>query len=229
MNYLAHSLAAVFDDDDLAVWRVAGTSLPDWLRVIDKRARLRPEVLELANVDDDRHRALRDGAQRHHDDDLRFHTLDAFETENHAVTLELRARDPNCRASTLGHVMVELLLDAALMERHPTLLARYYAAVDAIDEGVVAAFVRSACARPVEHAEIFLDRFRRARFLGAYADDDGLLDCLRGVWKRAGLGAIDVAVRDVIRDARPRVRALVPLVFPEPPTGPIGALPAGGA
>jgi len=60
----------------------------------------------------------------------------------------------------------------------------------------------------MENARSFLDRFKRARFLAAYATDAGLLSCLRGVWSRAGLGGIDEGVVDVIRRSRPRVTSL---------------------
>ena len=36
VNYLAHALTVLHDP-----WLVAGTSLPDWLRVVDRRARER--------------------------------------------------------------------------------------------------------------------------------------------------------------------------------------------
>lgn len=208
MNYLAHSLPFIFADDELSVWRVAGTALPDWLRALDRAARLRPDVLERAPVDDPRHRALQDGARRHHDDDVWFHAHDDFETLTAVVTQDARQRFPHLRSSALAHVTVELLLDAALMETHPDLLERFYAAVHAVDETVVAGFVRRTTARPVPHAEVFLDRFRRARFIAAYATDAGVLSCLRGVWLRAGLGAVDDGFVDVIARARPPARAL---------------------
>ena len=216
MNYLAHAVPYVFnDDDDFAAWRVAGTSLPDWLRVVDKRARLRPELLDRAAlvVDGARERALLEGARRHHDDDVRFHTHDAFEQLNHDVTAQLRARFPQSRAHTMGHVMVEMLLDAALVDDRPDLVDRYYAAVDAIDADVLGGFIGVVVGRDVDHVAYFLDRFRRARFLDLYATDAGLLSCLRGVWARAGLGGVDDGVKDVIADARAAVRPLARAFF----------------
>jgi hypothetical protein len=109
-------------------------------------------------------------------------------------------------------VLVEMVLDAVLIDEHPALLDRFYAAVAAIDDRVVADFVRTTTGRPVPHAEVFLDRFRRARFLADYVTDDGLHGCLRGVWLRAGLGGVDDGVVEVIAAARPRVRALATVV-----------------
>jgi hypothetical protein len=220
VNYLAHAAAflaaADTPDDGLVAWRVAGTSLPDWLRVVDKRARLRPEVLDGVFVDDDaRFAALRDGARRHHDDDLRFHADDAFDAVAADVAARLRALDPALRASTLGHVLVEMLLDATLMARRPALIDRYYEVLDGLDEAHIAAFARRATGRPLEHAEHLIDRFRRSRFLFAYRDDDGLLDCLVGVCRRAGLQPPPSSSRPVIAAARAGLLPLTTRFFPE--------------
>lgn len=220
MNYLAHALAFLDDTDasadGLLAWRVAGTSLPDWLRVVDKRARLRPDVLNAVHVDDDvRFAALRDGARRHHDDDLRFHKDDAFDVVASDVAARLRALDPGLRASTLGHVLVEMLLDASLMAARPGLIERYYAVLDDVDEARVAGFARRATGRPLEHAEHLIDRFRRSRFLLAYQDDEGLLECLVGVCRRAGLQPPPSSSLAVLAAARAGLVPLTARFFPE--------------
>jgi hypothetical protein len=223
MNYLAHGLPfldhdAHKNDDDHAGFRVAGTALPDWLRAIDKRARLRPEVLDAVHVDDDtRFAALRDGARRHHDDDLRFHADDGFDAVATALAAHLRALDSGLRASTLGHVLVEMLVDAALIQAQPSLLERYYGALDAIDEAQVAAFARRATGRPLDHAEHLIDRFRRVRFLASYRSDDGLHDCLVGVCRRTGLQPPPSSSRAVIAAGRAQVMPLVARFFPDTP------------
>ncbi len=194
MNYLAHSLAFLgtsappsASPDALQWWRVAGTSLPDWLRVVDKHARLRPEVLAAVDATDERWAALRDGAQRHHDDDHAFHLDAAFDAHAADLAVALRALAPGLRASTLAHVLTEMLVDAALMQADATLLARYHDGLDALDVDVIAAFARAATKRPLPELPTLIDRFRRSRFLASYLDDDGLFDCLVGVCRRARL------------------------------------------
>lgn len=194
MNYLAHSLAflgasssSAANADGLLFWRVAGTSLPDWLRVVDKHARLRPEVLNAVNTADARWLALREGAQRHHDDDRAFHLDEAFDAHAADLARRIRAVAPTVRASTLGHVLTEMLVDAELMRADATLLSRYHDGLDALDVEVIADFSRDATGRPLQDLPTLIERFRRSRFLGSYLDDDGLYDCLHGVCRRAGL------------------------------------------
>jgi hypothetical protein len=217
MNYLAHALPFLHDDAAHADWRVAGTSLPDWLRAVDKKARLRPGVLDAVMVhDDDRFVALRDGAARHHHDDTRFHADEVFDAASADLAARLRRLDAGLRASTIGHVLVEMLVDATLMDTRPGLLQRYYAVVDGLDEGHVAAFARRATGRPLEHAEVLIDRFRRSRFLVAYQTDDGLLSCLVGVCRRAGLAPPPPSTTTLIAAARLEMTPLVERFFGDP-------------
>ena len=222
MNYLAHSLAFInaeadnaADDDGLKFWRVAGTSLPDWLRVVDKRARLRPEVLDAVDVDDDaRFAALRDGAQRHHDDDHRFHADVAFDAHSADLAARFRLLAPGLRASTLGHILTEMLVDAALVARDTTLLPRYYAGLQDLDDDVITAFAERATQRSLSSLPTLLQRFRSSRFLELYATDDGLLDCLTGVCERAGLPLPPRSSTSLIAEARTEIGPLVARVFP---------------
>ena len=105
MNYLAHGLAYLdgASTDELTAYRVAGTALPDWLRVVDKRARLgrrgldapKPAPLDARDV------ALLAGAEMHHEDDHLFHTADAFDDEAHRLSAAMREVAPGLRAVLL--------------------------------------------------------------------------------------------------------------------------------
>jgi hypothetical protein len=220
MNYLAHSLAflgassSAFNTDGLLFWRVAGTSLPDWLRVVDKHARLRPEVLAAVVTDDVRWLALREGAQRHHDDDHTFHLDEAFDAHAADLAKRIRLVASDVRASTLAHVLTEMLVDAELMRADPTLLARYHDGLDALDLDVIAEFSRHATRRPLLELPTLIERFLRSRFLGRYLDDDGLFDCLQGVCRRAGLQAPPRdALLPLLSTARGEVAPLVQRFF----------------
>ncbi len=204
MNYLAHAVA-VLDDP----WLVAGTSLPDWLRVVDKRARVRPAALRALELPRGSPQArLRDGALRHHDDDLRFHTLPVFGALSDEAVHAIRALsdDPRLRATTLGHIAVEMLLDACIEERRPGSIARYYDALDALDDAHLAACARAFTARPLEGFETLAVRFRRARFLESYGTDEGVVGALAGVCRRAGLASPPPGTAAVVGALRPRVR-----------------------
>ena len=209
MNYLAHAVGVLGEP-----WLVAGTSLPDWLRALDKRARAHPAKLALLVVDDARVAQLRDGVHKHHEDDHDFHTHAVFEAITGQAVQMFRALSPDARfrASALGHIVVEMLLDACIEEHRPGAVNAYYAALTAIDVDVLAAAARAFTGRPLEQLERLFDRFQRARFLHAYATDGGTVAALEGVCARAGLTPPPDGERAaaVVAALRPRVRAALP-------------------
>src|SRR3954452_12616134 len=128
MNYLAHG------------WRVAdqpyllaGPAVPDWLSVIDRKMRARGKTAALFVDDADENlAALARGIVQHHRDDAWFHQTTAFNELTLVFTLQIRdilPADDGFRPSFLGHILVELLLDATLAEEDITRLDRYYAAL----------------------------------------------------------------------------------------------------
>src|SRR5262245_28893045 len=107
--------------------------MPDWLRLLDRRARA-PEDAVLAFVSDADPRAasLARGVIRHHEDDRRFHGGAAFAAARRETAAILRERLPPAdghRPSFIAHLLVEVQLDASLAEETPGLLDRYYAAL----------------------------------------------------------------------------------------------------
>jgi hypothetical protein len=204
VNYLAHARLVLHDPA-----LVAGTSLPDWLRVVDKRARILPRTLEpLVLVPDSFADRLRRGVLQHHHDDHEFHTHAVFDELTHEAVHHIRAlsSDPQLRASVLGHIAVEMLLDAAIEDAQPGSIARYYDALAALDIDELARLARVWTARPLERLEELFTRFCRSRFLFAYASNDGVVDALSGVCARAGLTPPPPGIARVITRLRPRVQ-----------------------
>jgi hypothetical protein len=169
LNYFAHGRALVESPRELA-----GTALPDWLAACDRGARLRRERIRPAGPDG---AALAAGVVRHLDDDLWFHRTEAFLATSAELAERVSALDPaekRLRAGFWGHVLVEVLLDAHLIEEDPARLDAYYAALDAVDARWVEAASASWTTRPPRGLAAFVDRFRRWRFLHAYRADEPL-------------------------------------------------------
>ncbi len=186
MNYLAHAYR--FLDRPLFV---AGTALPDWMNVLDRKNKPRRHLAEplLADADPDVGE-LAAGVVQHHDDDRCFHGQAAFVELSTKFALELRQQLPTSgghQAGFLGHILVELLLDAALIDSKPNLLARYYELLDQLDVHRVQTsanrILRSSEARLV----VLIPRFVQERFLSDYITDSGLQYRVAGVMRRVGL------------------------------------------
>src|SRR6478672_2111985 len=132
MNYLAHGWRFASEP-----YVLAGTAAPDWLSVIDRKIRLRSRTAaEFIDDADDVLSAVARGVVQHHADDAWFHATLAFNELSLAFAVEIRDAlpgDEGFRPSFLGHILVELLLDAALAEENPARLDAYYVALTALD------------------------------------------------------------------------------------------------
>ncbi len=208
MNYFGHGYRYVDDP-----YFLAGTAVPDWLSVINRRVRARARLARPCTADaDPAVAAVAAGVVRHHEDDAWFHRTRAFAELSLALTVEIRellAGDPGFRPSFLGHILVEILLDAALIAQDITRLDRYYQALESVDPAAVSRAVHRMTTGPVPTLEEMIPRFCAERFLYDYLDDAKLLSRLNRVMERVKLAAVAAGVSVVsARGATARVRAL---------------------
>lgn len=205
MNYLAHGFR--FTDEP---YFVAGTAAPDWLSVIDRKMRLRSKrAAEFVDDADWRLAALARGVVQHQHDDAWFHLTAAFSELSLAFAVEIRQAlpdDEGFRPSFLGHILVELLLDAVLAEEEPRRLDNYYRALDELDPDTIQAAINILATRTSDRVATLVDRFRRERFLFDYSDDNRLLVRLNHVMRRVGLPLLPDGLTDLFPAMRRRVR-----------------------
>jgi hypothetical protein len=206
MNYFAHGRR--FLDDP---YFLAGTAIPDWLNVADRRVRLRSKhAAILVDDPDPRIGAVARGALQHHYDDDWFHRTRAFAELSWSFTAAIRdalAPDDGLRPSFLGHILVELLLDATLIAEAPAELERYYAALAAVDANVVQEAVNRAAPRQTERLAPLIPAFLASRFLFDYLDDERLHYRLNGVMARVQLRPLPPSFLGLLPEARRRVAA----------------------
>jgi len=204
MNYLAHGYRHLHDP-----WFLAGTALPDWLRVLDRRARVPPDALRPFTGDADaRVASMARGALRHHEDDRRFHGSEAFGQTRREVAAILRRALPAAeghRPSFVAHLLLEVHLDAALLAEDPRRLDAYYAALGSLaPDDVDEVGSRLTPAARGRLGRLF-EGFRRERFLDDYADDARLAHRLGQVMRRARQPALP-PLAAVLPGARALVR-----------------------
>lgn len=204
MNYFAHGRD--FIDDP---YFLSGTAVPDWLSVVDRGVRVRRQVAIQFIDDHDPHvRSVARGIVRHcHDDDW-FHRSRAFTELSLDFTREIRDRlspDTGLRPSFLGHILVEIFLDAELAAEDETRLDAYYQALEAADAQAVGQAVNQMASKTTDGLEAFIHRFRTERFLYDYAEDAKLLYRLKQVMRRVNLVALRDDFRTFFPDARRRV------------------------
>lgn len=206
VNYFAHAIALLDDP-----YETAGAAVPDWLGLTRPRIRCRARhASPWIDHDDPLVAAIARGVMRHHADDDWFHQTEAFGDLSMALAREVRRVTGDAdgmRPGFLGHILVELLLDATLLEEQPAALDRYYDALASIDATVVADAVSEISAVDASQLAIIIQRFVEIRFLFDYADDRLLLMRLNQVMRRVRLPQLPEQLTEILPAARKAVAA----------------------
>jgi hypothetical protein len=206
MNYFAHGYR--FLDNP---YFLAGTAVPDWLSVVNRRVRAHRARAERFAADaDEQIAALACGIMQHHDDDGWFHNTDAFNRlawQMAHLCSQALPPEEGYRPSFLGHILLELLLDDALIAADPPHLTRYYAALEHVDPSQIERIVTTISGRPADGLAWFIDKFREVRFLADYADDERLRYRLNQVMRRANQSPLPPSFCSMLSEARAIIAA----------------------
>ncbi len=202
MNYLSHGYR--FLDNPLFL---AGTAVPDWLSVVNRKVRARKRLVEpvVASTTSEDVRQIGLGILQHHQDDDTFHRCAPFQQLEGELGQEFRKHMPDKhdhRPGFLGHIVVELLLDEVLASRDETLLDRFYAAMELVDEAMIEAAVNQMSTSTTDQLAWFINRFREEKFLYDYANDQSLLMRLNQVLLRVKLPVMETELLVVLPIAR---------------------------
>ncbi len=172
MNYLCHARDCLDRPFELL-----GAILPDWLRILDRRARLRPWMVEGRAAAPGSPRAeIHSGLRRHFEDDRWFHATPAFGEVTGEIARRIRTIHPDrperrLRASFYAHILLEMLLDSWLMEERPDISREFAGAIAALDPQTVADEAGRIAPHPVSGLESMIERFTDPRVLHGYQDD----------------------------------------------------------
>ncbi len=204
MNYFAHGHAYLDDP-----YFLAGTAVPDWLNVVDRRVKVRRKAVQpFVESADSIVVSIARGIAQHHEDDTWFHQSRCFAELSLQFTVAARDaldRDAGFRPSFLGHILVEILLDAQLIDEQPLRLGRYYDALSAVDPDAVAGAVGRMARQPLPLLAAFIPRFIAERFLPDYLDDEKLLVRLNQVMRRVNLPLLPAEFCEILPPARREV------------------------
>jgi hypothetical protein len=203
MNYFAH--ARPFLDDP---YFAAGTGVPDWLMVVDRRVRVRSRLAEGFFDADPVTAAVARGVVQHIRDDGHFHQTRAFVELSLDLANLMRSSldEPSgYRPGFLGHLLVEVLLDASLISEEPARLEEYYRVLESVDAAQVEAAVNLMSTRPTTRLAVMIDRFCRLGTLWDYLEDGKLFVRLNQVMRRVGFAELPDGLRGVLPEARRRV------------------------
>jgi hypothetical protein len=223
MNYFAHALH--FLDQP---YFVAGTAVPDWLSVVDRGVRVRPQRAE--RLAEDPHADLASvarGVLQHICDDRRFHGGRAFaelSLKLSALARHALGAETGLQPAFLGHLLVEVLLDAELLAEDPDRLEAYYRALDGVDPLLVEDAVNRMASRPTRRLAPMIRGFCRQRILRDYLEDGRLFVRLSQVMLRVKLPPLPDGFCGFLPEARRLVKQRKGDLLEGLPTGGITAV-----
>ncbi len=201
MNYFAHALP--FLDRP---YFAAATGIPDWLTVVDRKVRLRSKHVEPFLEDGDPQiAAVAGGILQHIRDDARFHGTRAFvET---SAELTARVRDAlgdvaGLRPAFLGHLLVEVSLDATLIAENPGEMDKYFEVLESVDPGRIEAAVNRMAPQRTDRLASMISHFLEVRILSDYLEDAKLVGRVNQVMHRVKLPAIPQDFAELLPGAR---------------------------
>jgi hypothetical protein len=119
----------------------------------------------------------------------------------------------NFRCGFLGHIACELLLDAVLVERHPSSLERYYECFAQLDPTRLSRAVCDLAGQPVD-VERWLPLFCREQFLRDYGDNTRLAYRLNQVLRRVKLDPLPAGIEEPLSAGRSIVRSYADGLLP---------------
>lgn len=187
------------------------TGVPDWLSVVDRKIRARGKLArQFVDSDDRELHLVASGVIRHIEDDRWFHGTEAFVETNMRLAVELRdllPDDAGFRPTFVGHILIEMLLDAFWIRDDPAIGERYYQAIRSIPAATIQRCVNAITGRPTDQLAGVIERFIEVRFLYDYLNHDRLLFRLNQVMKRVGLTLLPDEIRDWLPEAEKLVES----------------------
>ncbi len=212
MNYFAHALP-LLEAGGADPYELAGVAVPDWLSVAARKTKCRSKhAAPHIESKDSRLAALARGIVRHHTDDGWFHESPAFGELSLRFAKRLRlamGEQTSMRPWFLGHILVELLLDDALIRRDPVQLDRYYELIGRADPEFIATSVAQMAGGDVGRMAEFIPKYVEMRFLADYAEDERLTLRLNQVMRRARLNELPPEAIAVFPECRADIAASV--------------------
>ena len=201
---------------------VTGTCVPDWLSACDRKCRARKKLAQayLPNATPEQ-RPLVLGIIQHHEDDHWFHKTPAFNELSLVFAKQIRARlgEPGFRPALLGHIIIEIFLDAYLQEQHPGRLDSYYEQIASVSPELIQDTVNAFVSRPTRQLVPFVAGFLKSRYVFDYLDDEKMKFRVNQVFQRLRLEPIKSELDAWFVESRAEVYRRVSellLGFPKP-------------
>lgn len=197
MNFLSHFY---FERYASSPERVVGSILPDLLKNADKGYVFHPNRFEEQLFAHPLLVEVYKGWYRHVEVDKLFHSSEFFVAHNHQLRQKLDPilEDLPIRASFMGHIAIELLLDHLLIRDKAVNVARLYEHLENVNRTILTKFLHTIGLEDVGPFMEFYDKFIEWRYVFEYEDISGLHYPLFNIAKRVWVFEADEIHREAL-------------------------------
>ncbi|MCB9236181.1 MAG: hypothetical protein H6581_31320 [Bacteroidia bacterium] len=189
MNFIAHFF---LDRERPESFFAIGAATPDLLSIYNPRLRIKKHHIKKLNLEtfSENDLMLLEGVKRHFHADAFFHTSPFFERETQWLSAQMTQRFPGDtipRKYFIAHILLELVLDKALIHRHPDLLDNYYAHFTQSPLDQVRHATELVTKRELKNYDGFLAKFRDHKYLYNYTRWDHIVFVLKKIMERVSI------------------------------------------
>ncbi|MFD2742761.1 MULTISPECIES: ACP phosphodiesterase [Sphingobacterium] len=200
MNFLSHFYFERYASESA---RVVGCLLPDLLKNADKDYVFHPNRFEEQLFAHPQLIAIYQGWYRHVEVDKIFHSSPFFLEHNHQLRKKL---DPilshlPIRASFMGHISLELLLDHLLIQHEMANVSRLYEHLTQVNRSMLKKFLEIIGLTNTDKFFHFYDQFISWKYIHEYADLRSLSEPLFNISKRVWSFQESALDRQALSDA----------------------------
>ncbi len=201
MNFLAHGYRWLDRP-----YFLAGTALPDWIVLADRTLRIRMSLLRRWCHGGDPVAEVARGMIQHLRDDVIFHSSPVFAWASAKLADQVHEvlQEPpgSLLPAFLGHLLTELLLDAAIARGNYGIVSRYYGVLASIPVEELQGIVETIVGRPAARLTPMIRRFLAAQVVWDYLDDRSCVNRVNQILRRVGFSPICDRLSGVLPAAR---------------------------
>lgn len=184
MNYLSHFYFDTISEDS---YYVMGIALPDLSKMANRTWNLHPHKHVEKFEDNPILKSIHSGWERHVQVDGLFHNSNYFKENADFIRDKIKKIHnihPKIRPFVLGHIGLELLLDAVLLRKGIIDLKKYYTHLKKVDPTIINNFLRLNGINPENRFEMVLSRFIEVQYLASYNNNENLSYGLKRISER---------------------------------------------
>jgi len=131
--------------------------------------------------------SLAEGSLKHLECDKKFHNSEFFKISTHFLSAAFDAECQWPRKWFLNHLLMEILLDRVLMDKHEKLCEQFYYDLSCVNIEEIGVFLKMIGLPNPQNFQIGFERFVNSKFIFEYQHNEKICFALNKVYQKVGI------------------------------------------